>query len=113
MSITERQKAALTSRSPKTRNSNAPDPTWKAQQAFIRATRRGSKKHATMEDKADLLNTALSAIPAPTKLAINPLDGKPTAPVRMPVATPRTRHAVTEYLRRIASQPPINRDTQE
>lgn len=112
MSITERQKAALTSCSPKTRNSNAPDPTWKAQQAFIRATRRGSKKHASTEEKAQLLNTALAAIPAPTKLAISPLDGKPTAPARMPVATPRTRHAVAEFLRRAASQP-INREPKE
>ncbi len=47
-----------------------PDPLWKAQQAFIRATRRGSKKHATPEEKLKLLDAAMTAIPAPRNHAI-------------------------------------------
>lgn len=69
MSITDKQKAQLMSRSPKSRNSAAPDPTWKAQQAFIRATRRGSKKHTTPEQKLKLLDAALAAIPSKPKPA--------------------------------------------
>ncbi len=42
-----------------------PDPTWKAQQAFIRATRRGSKKRTTMDMKLKLLDAATAAIPPP------------------------------------------------
>lgn len=101
--ITDRQKAALLSRSPKTRNSNAPDPTWKAQQAFIRATRRGSQKHSGMERKGELLIAALDAIPAAKRLQINPLDGKPTEPHRMPVAAPRVRSAVARFLKSLSN----------
>lgn len=68
MSVTERQRAVLSNRSPKNAQRHAPDPTWKAQQAFIRATRRGSKKHATMEKKLELLDAATTAIPAPAKV---------------------------------------------
>lgn len=54
----------------------APDPTWKARQAFIRATRRGSKKHTSMEGKLALLDAATSAIPQPKKLNVLDLQRK-------------------------------------
>jgi len=97
VSITDRQKAALTSRSPKTRNSAAPDPQWKLQQAFIRATRRGSKKRTTMEERGELLLAATEAIKS-IRLVINPLTGKPTAPSRMPIASNRVRAAADRFL---------------
>lgn len=68
MSRHERLAAANLNRSPKSMNKHLPDSTWKAQQAFIRATRRGSKKHTAMPEKLALLDAATSAIPAPTKL---------------------------------------------
>jgi hypothetical protein len=40
-----------------------PDPAWKARQAYIRATRRGSKKHSTPAEKLALLDAATAAIP--------------------------------------------------
>lgn len=72
MSVTERQRAALSNRSPKNAQRFAPDPTWKAQQAFIRATRRGSKKHSSMEKKLELLDSATAAIPRPP--AVDPIS---------------------------------------
>lgn len=98
MSITEREKAKLTSASPKNRTKHAPDPTWRAQQAFIRATRRGSKKHASMERKLELLDGATTAIPQPARLLINPATGKPEKPLRLE-SLPRVRAAVNQYLR--------------
>lgn len=68
MSRHERLAAANLNRSPKSMNKHLPDSTWKAQQAFIRATRRGSKKRSTMEDKLQLLTAATTAIPTPTKV---------------------------------------------
>lgn len=63
MTVTRQHTLANLNHSPKAKNKNAPDPTWKAQQAFIRATRRGSKKHTSMEQKLVLLDAAQSAIP--------------------------------------------------
>ncbi len=80
MSVTERKRAELSNHSPKNAQRRAPDPTWKAQQAFIRATRRGSKKHTSMPDKLKLLDAATSAIPAPVRLVIDPSTGKPVPP---------------------------------
>ncbi len=45
-----------------------PDPQWKQQQAFIRATRRHSKKRSSPEEKLKLLDSALEAIPPAKKV---------------------------------------------
>ncbi len=63
MTVTRQQTLATLNHSPSARNKNAPDPCWKQQQAFIRATRRGSKKRTTNEEKLKLLDAAQSAIP--------------------------------------------------
>lgn len=69
MSRHERLAAANSNHQPKARNKHAPDPTWKLRQKFIRATRRGSKKHSTMAQKLELLDSATAAIPVTAKVA--------------------------------------------
>lgn len=106
MSITEREKAKLVSRSPKTRNGKMPDATWKAQQAFIRATRRGSKKHSGMSAKLELLDSATKAIPAPTKLVLDQQTGKPVPRQTFKPVPPRVRAAVAKYLSDLVKKEP-------
>lgn len=86
MSITERQKAALVNHSPKARNLHLPDPTWKAKQAYMRATRRGSKKHASMEEKLKLLDDAEKVFGQPAA-AKPPTTGAGACPYCIPVGS--------------------------
>lgn len=86
--ITAQQKAALTSQSPRSRNASMPDPHWKAQQAYIRATRRGSKKHATPEQKLALLDGAIAVIPKPRRV------GESACPFCLPVGSVTFKDAV-------------------
>ncbi len=65
--MNERHRLANLNHSPEAANKSMPDPTRKAQLAFIRATRRGSKKHTSMRQKLELLDSATKAIPQPEK----------------------------------------------